>query len=399
MICTIVKEGEKVIKWDTEGKREIIEGPKAIFNFLGEIEKMRSFSAGPNEFLEVSYKNGKCEHIRGPAVWWLDPVQHEKIQVNPLININANEAVVIYGEANRSIDRRVIKGPALIMLEPNEWLHDFSWHGSQSEDSGRKVPRALQFNKLRVIPDQLYFDVEDVRTTDEALITVQLMVFFELIDIQQMLDKTHDPIADFINALAADIISFASQGDFESFKDRTEKLNAIDAYPQLLNRAKKIGYRINKVVYRGYKANKRLQEMHDQAIEARTALILEGETAEKQQQLEDLKLERQIEREKVANEQEKQRDLHRRELLSLEHETKMKLEREASEQKLELCKAESELRLETLRQENEQKLALWQSMADSGVDLTQVLVAENKNPDRLIKIEGSQAAQFHMHED
>ena len=45
-----------------------------------------------------------------------------------------------------------------------------------------------------------------VRTADEALITVQLMVFFELDDIEKMLLQTHDPIADFINAVTADII-------------------------------------------------------------------------------------------------------------------------------------------------------------------------------------------------
>ena len=98
MICTIVKEGEKIIRWDTEGKREIIAGPKAVFNFLGEIEKMRSFSAEPHEFLAIHYKDGQCQHVRGPAVWWLDPVKHEKIEVRPLTNIDANEAVVIYGD-------------------------------------------------------------------------------------------------------------------------------------------------------------------------------------------------------------------------------------------------------------------------------------------------------------
>lgn len=56
----------------------------------------------------------------------------------------------------------------------------------------------------------MYYNVNDVRTKDDALITVKLMLFFELRDIERMLDRTHDPIADFINAVTADIVAFAA---------------------------------------------------------------------------------------------------------------------------------------------------------------------------------------------
>ena len=86
-----------------------------------------------------------------------------------------------------------------------------AWRGPKNPN--RKLPRALQFKKLRIIPDQMYFDVSDVRTADDALLEVKLMVFFELIDIERMLDQTHDPIADFINALSADVIDFAAESN------------------------------------------------------------------------------------------------------------------------------------------------------------------------------------------
>ncbi len=54
----------------------------------------------------------------------------------------------------------------------------------------------------------MYFDVENVRTADDALLIIKVMVFFELVDIEKMLDQTHDPIADFINALSADVVDF-----------------------------------------------------------------------------------------------------------------------------------------------------------------------------------------------
>ena len=49
----------------------------------------------------------------------------------------------------------------------------------------------------------------------------------------------------------------------------------LEAYRQLTARASQNGYRVNKVVYRGYAAPDRLQAMHDQAIESRTRLQLE----------------------------------------------------------------------------------------------------------------------------
>ncbi len=59
-------------------------------------------------------------------------------------------------------------------------------------------------------------------------------------------------------------------------------------------RASQCGYRINKVVYRGYGAPDRLQQMHDQAIEARTKLQLERATEQQAQDLENFKLESQM---------------------------------------------------------------------------------------------------------
>ena len=46
-----------------------------------------------------------------------------------------------------------------------------------------------------------------VRTKDDALITVKLMVFFELREIETMLNKTTDPIADFIKSVTHKVLN------------------------------------------------------------------------------------------------------------------------------------------------------------------------------------------------
>ena len=48
-----------------------------------------------------------------------------------------------------------------------------------------------------------------MRTNDDTLVTVKVMVFFELAELEVMLNNTHDPIADFINSVTADIIAFS----------------------------------------------------------------------------------------------------------------------------------------------------------------------------------------------
>jgi hypothetical protein len=79
----------------------------------------------------------------------------------------------------------------------------------------------------------MYYNVTDVRTADDALITVKLMLFFELAKLDRMLDTTHDPIADFINSVCADIIAFAASMPYELFVEKTAALNDLETYPNL----------------------------------------------------------------------------------------------------------------------------------------------------------------------
>ena len=85
-----------------------------------------------------------------------------------------------------------------------------------------------------------------------------------------MLDNTHDPIADFINNAASDVITFCATITYEQFLEKTNQLNRIESFPQLISRATTIGYKINKVVFRGFHSSEALQRMHDESIQERT---------------------------------------------------------------------------------------------------------------------------------
>ena len=70
-------------------------------------------------------------------------------------------------------------------------LHEFVWHGADPSEPGRFIPRKNTFTQFRHVPAQIYVNVRDVRTNDDTLITVKLMVFYELKDIERMVSRTN----------------------------------------------------------------------------------------------------------------------------------------------------------------------------------------------------------------
>jgi len=293
----VVEEGQRVLMRRPNGTMEVIAGPRRVWRGRNSFQPMPHFVAHPGDYLIVRYRDGRQEHLPGPSEVWFDSRVHQGVTCEEALQIAAKEAVVVYSskEGTSAVQRRIEYGPTLFMPRPGEWLHTFAWHSSDGGSQGaRKQPRGLVFQKLWLMPDQMYHDVPDVRTADDAVLTIRLMIFFELTDIDRMLEATHDPIGDFVNAATSDVVDFTGRHDFESFKRNTDKLNELETYRQLTGRGAQCGYRITKVVYRGYGAPERLQQMHDQAIEARTRLQLDRATEQQAQDLEGFRLDSQL---------------------------------------------------------------------------------------------------------
>ncbi|MBC7474552.1 MAG: hypothetical protein H7263_09700 [Candidatus Sericytochromatia bacterium] len=394
-----IRTGEKAAIWYSNGKIKIVEGPQRIFLTNQKLQILQSFTAEPDEYLIIKYKNGKRQHLRGPVTVWFDPVLHEKIIKELLTSIEENQAIVVYcQQSNLEVQRKVVRGPELYMPSENEWTHEFKWHGAiDNAKSNKKIPGALKFKKLRIIPDQMYFDVEDVRTFDDALLIIKVMVFFEIEDINKMLIQTHDPIADFINALTADIIDFASSYTFEEFKESTEKLNSLVTYIQLVTRAERIGYKINKVVYRGYTATARLQEMHNNAIETRTRLKLESETQEQEQNIADLKLEKESARSFKRRVMEETEINHENKISRLASEEKLSQDKLINQSKYEDLRTINQINIEHKLLTNKEQETFLKTIKELDVDLTKYLVAQYYTADKLIKIDSDSKPQLHLH--
>jgi hypothetical protein len=404
-----IQEGDRILLRKFDGTVRSVDGPRRIWLWRETAERMQRYAAEPHQFLRIRYQNGSTEHLAGPTSVWFDPIVHVTIEIDEATKLDANEALIVYAKENEHVTRRVLRGPSLFVPSPEEWIHEFRWHGSDPRQTGKKVPRALIFQKLRVIPDQMYLDIENVRTADDALLVVKVMVFFELIDIERMLDQTHDPIADFINALGADVVCFVGSRTFDAFKAQTEALNVLETYPQLTQRAEKIGYHISKVVYRGYYASEKLQAMHDGAIECRTKLHLEKETERQAQDLADMKLACEFERTSKRQQMEEAATRHANHLRQLENEAQLLLVAARQSQALEARRHEENLALEVKREQGElalrQQIAnqheqakFFAAMREMQVDLTKYLVAQYQHPDKLIRIDHGQPPQLHLHE-
>jgi hypothetical protein len=376
---------------------DVVAGPRRIWTWRKTVRPMKHFVAHPGEFLVVRYRDGRQEHLPGPAELWMDPRVHLSITRQDALQVAAREAVVVYSRAMEGgpVSRRIVYGPTLFVPAPGEWLHTFTWHGSEGGSEGEpKVAKGLVFQKLWLMPDQMYHDVTDVRTADDAVLTIRLMIFFELLDIERMLDTTHDPIGDFINAATSDVVDFTGRHSFESFKQNTSRLNDLGAYSQLTSRAAQCGYRINKVVYRGYGAPDRLQAMHDQAIEARTKLQLERATEQQAQELEDYKLRAQM-----------ARAVERRTEQTAEVEAELELTRRRAEADLRAKeavrsasrlqrRADADAEAETQAAIDARQREHLAGLKEMGVDLTAYLT--QGRADRVIELRGANGTHVHL---
>jgi hypothetical protein len=396
MFFYTVEEGQQVLMRLRDGRLQVVPGPRRVWRWGKTFQPMAHFVAHPDQFLVIRYRDGRQQHQAGPAHLWLDPRIHLEIRTEDALQIAAKEAVVVYSKTDAgSIARRIVHGPALFVPQPGEWLHTFSWHASRGGSRGvEKVPNGLVFQKLWLMPDQMYHDVLDVRTADDAVLTIRLMIFFELLDIERMLDTTHDPIGDFVNAATSDVVEFTGKHTFESFKRGTERLNELDTYRQLTGRADQCGYRINKVVYRGYGTADALQQMHDHAIEARTRLQLERATEQQAQELENYKLDSQLARAGKRRQEQTSEVAHDLELAA-QKEVAASQQREArAAQAREMRRLESQLSLDVRRGSDEEQREHLRVLREMGVDLTAYLT--QGRADRVIELRGKGQPHIHL---
>ena len=402
----IVREGETACIFGRSGEQRIIRGPRALRPLCSEVQFLKREVCDQQSYLVIQYLDGRVEHKRGPAFVVVDPCEHASVTVEQAIVLEASQALVVYredvlpGGEDKVVTRRLVKGPEIFIPMANEWLHRFSWHGSIIPGSGKgsitgapndtKVAHAVEFTNLRQLPDQMYYTVRDLRTSDDALLTLHIMIFFELTDIEKMLDSTNDPISDMINAANADVMTFGASRTYEGLLADSNALSDNASYPLLISRMATIGYELKKVVYRGYQASNKLQSMQETAISSRTKLRLEADTFRQEHANAEFQLN--------AQEQQSQKKFAQEER-EIEHKAKML--RIKADQELSAKRDANALILAHERDMNNERKAFLNSLMEMNVDLTKYLCAQvSSKPTSHFLIENTgdtHGANLHIH--
>lgn len=376
-----VLEGEQAVVFNYLGEGKLIVGPARVFLFRERLQKLKRYTATQHEYLKIRDNNGIVTHRPGPCEIFFNPMLHENINVMDSLKLDANHMIVVYKRLKDStVQRRILQGPTVFVPEAEEWLHEFKWHGTDPENKARMIPGKDKFQQLAVIPEQFYYNVRDVRTNDDTMITVKLMLFYELKDVLKMLDTTHDPIADMINGMCADVIAFVGKLSFEQFLKDAHSLSQLSSYPQLEQRAEKIGYHLQKIVFRGYHSSDQLQAMQNSAIESRTQLRLNTEIEEQKQLLADLKMNKEQERVKLKQEMERSKQAHHQNKEDMVQKHKLALEQLEHEQKLEIRELMTKARLDAKTADDSHSVEHLNRLKDLSVDLTAYLSNQQSPP-------------------
>ncbi|KAI6651704.1 hypothetical protein LOD99_4952 [Oopsacas minuta] len=396
---TIPTREQYLVREKGTGRTHIIEGPNYVNAFRKSFERLNPSAASERQYIYIEELSGDVRHVPGPSLIFFNPIIHNYIVCKDGIALDASSALVVYKQISESdeVEQRVVYGPTLFLPTADEWLHSFSWHGPTQENKTDYKPNLNKFTVLKIIPDQMYFNVNDARTKDDALIRIKLMIFYELREVNVMLKQTADPIADIINAVSSDTITFLAKVTYEEFVDAANALNNLDSFPNLVSRAKRMGFLISKVIYRGFKADDKLQNIHDQAVSNRNNLRLTREKEVNTQKQEEtqllaekqkLELEKKVEVEQMKNAFE----IKKQELgLSIELAKKSLTENLRQEKEVH----DSYMNNEWAKYEH--KLRHYKLLKSMGVDLTEYLLRENPKPGKVIKYVSNNTDSIHIH--
>jgi hypothetical protein len=287
--------------------------------------------------------------------------------------------VLVVNTMNNSgvLNRRIISGPTIFFPQPSDTIEQFSWHWNTADNKCGLMRGARNLTHLQIIPENFYFNVSGVRTADNALINIKLMIFYQLIDVDKMLRQTDDPILDMKNSIRSDVIAFCSQNNFDTLLDKMNTFGELEIYKNLQTAVSNMGFSVQKVVYRGYSANDQLQKLHNEAMTTRSEHDTVIRWMEEGLEAKARELEMEIDQAKRSNAN-MLREANERMELAL-------ASANGEVQKLHMCGMS---RVEKIEKDNQVEIAHLNQLHETGVDITEYLVAPLTRVDKVVKVIG-----------
>ena len=173
--------------------------------------------------------NEKWEYVEVNWPWEYNVHPEWKIILFKKIRISEREAIVVI---QKDWTEKIIKwsDESEYILNPvEEQLKKFSWTWSwETWPTSEKVPGSIVFDKIRLDDSQTYFSFP-VRTKDNVVINLHLMLFYSISNLNNLVKNTHDPLCEFYNKIQSEVSESISKKSFNEFKDSTnEHISNID---------------------------------------------------------------------------------------------------------------------------------------------------------------------------
>jgi regulator of protease activity HflC (stomatin/prohibitin superfamily) len=122
----------------------------------------------------------------------------------------------------------------------------------------------INFEILRLDNSQTYFSFP-VRTKDNVVVNLKLMIFYEVSHLENLIKNTHDPMCEFYNKLQATITSEIAKKSFDNFKNDTGDFISELSADKDLN-FEGIGLSIDEIVLREWEPQeRRVQDILEKA--------------------------------------------------------------------------------------------------------------------------------------
>jgi len=196
------------------------------------------------------------------------------------------------------------------------------------------------------------------------------------------------------------VMTFGANNTYESLLQRSAQLTEIETFPILKGRMQQTGFRLLKVVYRGYSTSGQLQAMHDEAIAKRTKLKLQSDTRQMEQAQQSMELQCKQERAQQEMAVSEAEVRHEMGMLALKAEQDLKKRDATHAQEMRHAEEQEKMQQSALRARNDEELRRNAELKKMGVDLTQLMcVSAQAKPDAHVKVDAGSGTAPALHFD
>ena len=396
-----IKDGEGAAIWNRRGEHTQIIGPRRVFLFCSTIRFLNRYKAEEHQYLRISHRDGRVQHIRGGVTMYQNPALHDSISVHDAIRLDSSsDCIIVYRDSSPSnpsfpsqkelkisstemkeyqkfdfkTNRRIVWGPVLFFSEPNEHVHTFSWSSDplQSSSKNKQKFQVLQTSNLSMTHKL------KIATNDGFSFHLHLVIGYHVhVESLDKLLLTDNPLSKMHQGLLADSHSFSDAFSSQSIRECTgksaitQKLKKLDAYPHLRDASQSCGIIIDSLRVTGISVCEALETQIHEEQKLAASLRIDLTRKTEQRKIRELELEDERKRLEEKEVLDRMKVTMANKLGEESHQIKLA----ALERTFELEKKEVEAQTNIMQIKDRAVLDFLKHLEQMGIDMTQFLTS------------------------